>query len=374
MEPFKNLLSKKLILEIAHHISKHVTDFDEKGFIKFASKDLSSLELKQRSSRITEALEEFLPSDFESSASILLASLGNESGQAVTAGETTEKGLSGWAMMPMADYVAFQGQGHFNLSMNLLKEMTKRFSSEFAIRHFLIQSPNKTLKVLKKWSKDKEPHVRRLASEGSRPRLPWAKRLPEFISDPQPILEILELLKDDESEYVRRSVANSLNDISKDHPHLVSKIAAQWLVNPSEHRRKLVRHACRSLLKSGHTKTLRAFGYKLPKVDKVKIRILNNKVKFGGVLEFELKFSSTANKSQPLMIDYIVHHQKSNGTTSPKVFKWKVVDLQKGKDIHAIKKHPMKKITTRVYYPGQHSLEIVVNGISMGKSNFQLLM
>ena len=276
--------------------------------------------------------------------------------------------------MPMTHYVGLCGHGHFDLSMTLFKELTKRFSSEFGIRFFLLESPDKTLSILKKWANDKDRHVRRLVSEGTRPRLPWAMRLPIFIKDPMPVIDLLEQLKDDDEVYVRRSVANNLNDIAKDHPDIVAEIAAQWIKGASEERKKLIRHACRTLIKNGHKKTLKVLGFNPPKIKQASIDILTPEVVFGDVLQFTMTIVSDSKQKQALMIDYIIHHQKANGTTSPKVFKWQTTTLPAKKTLTSTKKHAIKKITTRVYYPGTHTVEVVVNGVSVGAADFQLLM
>jgi 3-methyladenine DNA glycosylase AlkC len=162
--------------------------------------------------------------------------------------------------MPLTHYVGRNGLKHFDLSMMLLKEMTKRSSSEFDIRYFLLDSPLRAISILQEWTQDPNQHVRRLVSEGTRPRLPWAMRLPVFIEDPSPLIPLLDALKDDEEEYVRRSVSNNLNDIAKDHPDVVAGIARQWLKGASKNRQRLVRHACRTLIKQGHKETLAALG------------------------------------------------------------------------------------------------------------------
>lgn len=195
--------------------------------------------------------------------------------------------------------------------MTLFKEMTKCASSEFGIRFFILKSPTKTLSVLKTWTTDSNQHVRRLVSEGSRPRLPWAMSLPMYIKEPAPVIGLLELLKDDDKEYVRRSVANSLNDISKDHPELVAKIATQWMKGASKEREKLVRHACRTLLKSGNQKALRVFGYKPPIIQQTCINILTPEVVFGSALQFTVSLCSNSENDQALMIDYIIHRKES---------------------------------------------------------------
>ena len=256
--------------------------------------------------------------------------------------------------------------------MILLNAMTRRFTSEFSIRFFLLASPEETLNTLKNWLQDDNKHVRRLISEGTRPRLPWAMQLPSFIQNPTPVIELLEALKDDPEEYVRRSVANNLNDIAKDHPDLVADIAKKWMQGADINRQKLIRHACRTLLKQGNQKALEVFGYGKPKLGSIKLEIHEEQVKLNGNLEFSLSIESTSESDQSLMIDYVIHHQKKNGKTTPKVFKWKKATLLAGKSLSMSKKHPFKAITTRVYYNGLHEVEILVNGQSIAKNSFFL--
>jgi len=373
-EPFKNLLSRDVIEGMASHFKKYASNFDEKSFISDATQDLELLELKERTDRITDTMIKYFPTDFKKAGKIMLSSLGSPLGDDVSSGVVDSKGISGWAITPLAHYVGLKGHENFDLSMTLFKEMTKCASSEFGIRFFILKQPEKTLAVLKNWALDSDQHVRRLVSEGSRPRLPWAMRLPIFIEDPSPVIEILEILKDDESEYVRRSVANNLNDIAKDHPDIVSDISEKWMVNASDKRIKLIRHACRTLIKNGHKKTLAILGYKPPSIREVNIEILTPVVLFGEALEFSISIASSSSQDQPLMIDYIIHHQKANGKISPKVFKCRIANLLTNKTLRITKKHPIKKITTRVYYAGLHSLEVIINGVSVGKSDFQLMM
>ena len=373
-EPFKNLLNKDVIKGMAMHFQRQWSKFDAKGFVAAATKDLDTLELKARTEHITNTMIDYLPADFKKAGKIMLASLGSPLGDDLSAGTVDAKGIAGWAVTPLTHYVGLRGHDHFDLSMNLFKEMTKRASSEFGIRFFLLASPQKTLSVMKTWTTDCNQHVRRLASEGSRPRLPWAMHLPVFIKDPAPVLEILEKLKDDDKEYVRRSVANSLNDIAKDNSELVAKTAAQWMKGASQERKKLIRHACRTLVKGGHKKTLKVLGFKPPKIKKASIKIVTPKVIFGDALQFTFTINSDVNQKQALMIDYIIHHQKAKGKTSPKVFKWRTTTLTGKKSLTLDKKHVIRKITTRVYYPGVHMVEIMVNGVSMAKADFQLLM
>ena len=216
--------------------------------------------------------------------------------------------------------------------------------------------------------------MRRLASEGCRPRLPWAMNLPQYIKNPKPVIELLELLKDDDKEYVRRSVANNLNDIAKDHPELVASIARRWMKGANTERKKLITHACRTLIKQGHVKTLKILGFDLPEIRRVNIDIMTPIVVFGDALQFSLSIDSACDHAQALMIDYIVHHQKANGSTSPKVFKWRNINLPAKKTLISTKTHTIKKITTRVYYPGLHRVEVMVNGMSVAIADFELSM
>lgn len=377
-EPFKNFFNEDLVRGMAGHFCAVAPKFEGDAFVADALEGFEALELKQRSNQIKDALIRHLPEDFEAAAEILHLSLAKQEFAELSDMQIVPSGIAGWAVMPMADFVEAQGREHFDLSMLLLKEMTKRSSSEFAIRGFLRDEPERTLEVISDWVGDDSFHVRRLASEGSRPRLPWGLRLQKFVDDPTPLVPILEALKDDPEEYVRRSVANNLNDISKDHPARVVKIAKRWLKNATPDRTRLVRHACRSLIKAGDAGVMEAFGYGEPQLAHVDLNIKTALVRLGGHLEFDLALLLKGTASQKLVIDYAVHHMKANGTTSPKMFKWKDLAIAgpgiSGEPFLASRKHPMRKITTRVYYPGTHRLEIFANGVSIANGEFQFEM
>lgn len=371
-EALKHLFSAVVIKEMGAQLSIHDVNFDEDGFVEQATKNLASLELKQRSDQICSALHTHLPNDFAKAGPILLNSLAP-----VTLNQNTDsicqQGISGWPIMPLNTYVGLYGLAHFDLSMQLLKEMTKRFSSEFGIRYFLNSEPEKTLQTMLTWAQDDNYHVRRLASEGSRPRLPWAMQLPRFIADPKPIIALLCVLKDDPEEYVRRSVANSLNDIAKDHPELVADIASEWLKGASKYREKLVKHACRTLLKQGNQKALAAFGFAPVAIEDARLSVNKKVLSMGEGITFSLTLSApTGTQARKLMIDYVIHHQKANGKTSPKVFKWKTITLQPNEAVALSKCHQFKPITTRVYHSGEHAIEVLVNGLAVAKVAFEL--
>ncbi len=361
-EAFKNFINAELIEEMARHLSTAWPSFARAQFIADGAHELEKLELKERSNQIVTALEQHLPDDFSKAAAILGASLP----------EGHKAGLSGWAILPLNDYVGRAGQHHFEASMDLLEKITSLFSSEFGIRYFLLADQGRTLAQMRLWSESDNHHVRRLASEGCRPRLPWAMRLPALMKDPAPILPILNRLRDDPENYVRRSVANNLNDIAKDHPDLVARIARDWMKGASDSRKRLIRHACRTLLKQGHQDALEVFGYTAPKKISAELALHTPSLTLGENLLFELTLDSKAPASQNLMIDYAVHHVKANGTRSPKVFKWKSLSLESGGQAVIAKKHAIRPITTRRYYPGLHHVEVLVNGLSVARSYFTL--
>jgi 3-methyladenine DNA glycosylase AlkC len=374
MEPFKNLFNPEMIGLMGFHFKRVWKEFDRPKFIAEATNNLDALELKQRSDQIKQALDNCLPKSFKKAAPILLKSLHPESDVDLSGTSMDKKGIRGWAIAPMAHYVGERGLDDFELGMSVQKELTKRFTSEFGIRYFILADSEKALSILKNWTVDPNYHVRRLVSEGSRPRLPWGMQLTEFVKNPDPLLPLLEALKDDSEEYVRRSVANNLNDIAKDHPGKVAKIAKAWLKYASPQRQKLVRHACRTLIKQGHKATLSALGYSTPKVFLESLEVSTPIVQFGEALHFDIAIKSTGIKDQNLIIDYIIHHRKASGKTTPKVFKWKNLTLKKGQSLQAARKHTIKPITTRTYYAGTHMVEIVINGEKLGQAAFELQM
>jgi len=257
--------------------------------------------------------------------------------------------------------------------MNALKEMTKTFTAEYDIRYFLEKYPSEALSLIKTWTDSDNTHVRRLASEGTRPRLPMGRRNKEFVKDPAPILPILEKLKDDPELYVRRSVANSLNDISKDHPDLAADIAERWLNEGFENSEWVCRHAMRTLFKAGHKKALALFGYPEPKgINVSETDIKNNTLKVGSTLEFSFVIDNESDADVPIMVDYEIHFIKNNKKHSPKVFKLKKTVIKAGEALKLEAKHPLRAQTTRKYYTGKHYLRVTVNGEKFALNPFYL--
>lgn len=363
-EPLKNLLHPGLVREMAAHVSRAAPDFDAARFTDLATEGMDTLELMQRADQIRQALAQTLPADYANAASILQ--------QALPANGIS--GLSGWALLPVNQFVSEYGLGHFDLSLSLLKALTPHFTAEFGIRRFIHTEQDRALAEISGWVTDTNHHVRRLASEGTRPRLPWAMRLPSLVKKPEPILPILVALLDDSEDYVRRSVANSLNDIAKDHPALVADFVESHIEAASPERRQLLRHASRTLMKKGNAKALANFGFAAARGIEATLEVTTPVVLFGGKLGFSIDVTNADDAPQRLMIDYAIHHVKANGTLAPKVFKWKQLDLPVGARQTLARDHAIRAITTRVYYPGTHRIEVLINGAISAAADFDLRM
>ena len=367
---FKDVFNPSAIENMGESIAKVWSNFDQSQFVKIAANNLTDLAMKARSNQIVCALDATLPNDFAQASQILIQALASvhdidTDSSGWTNNLAANDGIGNWLIMPCADFIALRGNSSHNflLSMRALHAMTKRFSAEFAIRPFIVDMPKQTFAILQKWTDDPDKHVRRLVSEGSRPRLPWGIRLQAQVLDPTPAFVLLEQLKNDPEDYVRLSVANHLNDIAKDHPNLVNDIARRWLSEApaSTQRTKLVKHACRTLIKQGNRDTLAMFGYTNATLE-VGFSLGQNIVTIGQHITLECHIHNPTATAQTLLVDYLVHHQKANGSTSSKVFKWKSLTLQPGAATSITKQHSFKPVTTRKYYPGEHRFDIQING------------
>ena len=359
----RDVYNMRIVSNLAQRIKGVYAEFDEQGFCRAIEADLEGLGFGERSSLIRNALKNHLPNDFERSAQKLMDSLEPELDD--QPGETP---WDGFIVVPETEYIAQEGIDHFNLGMEALKEMTKRFSSEGAIRTFIERYPEESLALLRVWVADPNVHVRRLVSEGTRPRLSLAAPLHSFKNDPGPVLELLEMQKDDPELYVRRSVANNLNDISKDNPAIVVSTLQEWSQDDSEERQWLTRHALRTLLKQGNEDALGLLGYLAPGITDAELELEDGWVPREGDLEFVFKFVSE--RAQKLMIDYRIHYMKSNGKQAPKTFKWSIRDVGAGDSVVIARKQSFKTISTRKHYPGSHRVEVVVNGHTMAEAEF----
>jgi len=365
----RDVFNEEGIKLMASAIKKNYPEFKSNQFVKETAGKFPELSFIQRSDHITEMLRKYLPDDFPRSAAILLDSLGPAIPQ------NDLKGFGGFIVWPMTIYISRYGLEYFDISVNALYEMTKRFTAESAIRYFIIRYPEKTLKVLEKWVTDPNPHVRRLVSEGTRPRLPWAVRLQQFVKDPLPVIHLLEKLKEDPELFVRRSVANNINDIAKDHPDRAAALLIKWNKSKNAGTKWIVQHASRTLVKAGHTDILSALGFDNDVeilVDKLKLK--KPAVHFGETLTFSFSVKNNSESAIHLMIDYIIHHRKANGGTTPKVFKLAKKEIPAHGEILLQKNHPIREISTRKYYPGEHIVEIQINGKKYLQKKFALVM
>ena len=357
---------------MARQLGRVREDFPQAEFVANAAQKLETLELKERSAQIQKAFTDWAPGTFSERCALIVAALHPEEFANYFAPEWSEEGLTSWSLMPLADFLGNEGRDEPKLALASLRELTKRFTAEFAIRPLLAQDAQGVLAELKRWLSDPNHHVRRLISEGTRPRLPWGMQLREFVQSPAPLLPLLTALRDDPSDYVRRSVANNLNDISKDHPELVASVARDWLAGAGRERTRLVRHACRTLLKKGHPPTLAVFGYEPPVLDNV-ILETPREVVIGEEFAFAVAFQSSDSRLQKLMVDYEVSYQKAGGRQSGKVFKGTKVDLTAGEAFRWRKSHSFQPVTVRRLYPGAHAITILVNGLAVATGEFMLL-
>jgi 3-methyladenine DNA glycosylase AlkC len=283
-----------------------------------------------------------------------------------------EDPLRGFAAWPMIEMVGFYGLDEPEASLATLRRLTGLFSAEFAIRPFIEQDTPGVLAELSEWTGDADEHVRRLVSEGTRPRLPWGRRLRAFQRDPRPVLTLLEKLKDDPSEYVRRSVANNLNDIAKDNPEPMVATCRRWARGASDERRWIIRHATRTLVKQGDPEALALLGFDPEVAVEASLTLAPRRLLLGASLRLDAELRSTGRHAQPLVVDYVVHHVKKGGHSTPKVFKLRQLELAAGERVVLSKTHPVRKISTRVYYPGRHRVELLVNGRPHAEAAFDL--
>lgn len=332
--------------------------FDQKGFMIDAGEGLGELALKERMTRAVALCGKYLPGTYRQRVK-LLKGVANDIDNAFTT-------------MFLPEFISTYGLDDFDFSMQALKFFTPYCSSEFAIRFFLREDFQRSMVYVRKWAVDKDEHVRRLASEGTRPRLPWSFHLKNLIVDPTPAYEILECLKADKAIYVRKSVANHLNDISKDHPELMLDWVGQWEME-NDDTAWIVKRAARTLIKQGHPRSFKLFGFTAkPQVKVVDLRVLMPKIQLGDPQKLMFIIKSEAKSAQKLAVDYKVHYMKKNGKQQPKVFKLKELTLEAGETLKISKSQLFKDMSTRKHYYGSHTYEVIVNGKSMGKISFEL--
>lgn len=364
----KDQIDIPLVTQMAERIHSIYPNFSQHDFITAVDTELHTLELKPRFGLIADKLNTFLPDNYSQAVQILVDILDDGSHDFEHIEDV------GFRLLSIPTFVEKYGVGNFDASMDAMYIITRYVSCEFAIRPFIMHYPEQTLTTLHEWVKDSNEHIRRLVSEGTRPRLPWASQLPDFVKDPSPAIKLLQHLKDDPSLYVRRSVANHLNDITKDHPERVLDIVENWQKGASEGTTWLINHALRTLIKKGDSRALSLLGFGSADVSLDDFSVSPDTLIFGDNLAISFTLTSTSHKPQQLMVDYIMHFVKANGKTAPKVFKLKKVTLGTGETLTIKKSHSIRQISTRKYYAGQHRIEIQVNGQVVGQADFELIM
>ncbi|POH63585.1 MULTISPECIES: DNA alkylation repair protein [Cryobacterium] len=331
-----------------------------------AAAAIATLSLRERSDLLRDALLTDLPGDYDTFAGTI---------RAAAQGALP---FSGWLIWPVTSAVAAKAidagtDAAFDDGMRMLAALTPRLTSEFAIRPLLTHDLARAMPIVLGWTGSTDPAVRRLASEGTRPFLPWAIRVPGILAEPTLTLPVLHALYRDEDEVVRRSVANHLNDLSRQQPDLVVATTAGWLAAPDANTVPLVRHALRTLVKKGHPQALAQLGFHPAEVHVVGPVLDAADVDFGGTIGFTVSIRNAGDAPARLAVDYVMHHRKANGSLTGKTFKLTTVTLAAGETVQLARSHSFRAITTRRYHPGVHALEVQVNGAAWGRVEFTLL-
>jgi len=357
-DALKEIFSAARFRRIASLVGEIEPRFDWRKFIGLTTTGLEPLSLLQRMRRGTLALRAALPGDFPSSLPVLR--------------ELAPRLGGDFAGLMLPDFVGVHGQEHFDESMAALHFLTRHSSGEFAIREFLGRDLSRTLAVMQEWARDENEHVRRLASEGCRPRLPWSFRLGTLVADPAPVAPILDQLRADPSLYVRKSVGNHLNDIAKDHPAWLFRHVAGW-DRSNAHTAWILARGLRTLIKAGDPRALRVLNFSArPAVRLRNFQLAPASVRLGESISFSFMLESTSATKQRLVVDYAVHYMKKNGAAAPKVFKLRNVMLAPRASLGLSRRQVLRDFTTRKHHPGRHQVEILVNGRRMAAGSFLL--
>ena len=359
-EQLKYLYNEKFVKQLSTAINSYYKEFQKDEFYStIFDNTWDDLELKQRMRHISTIMYDFLPGNYEESINIL---------------KQTYKDMDSFGFrlenIIFQDFVELYGLEHWDISIDALECFTRNCSSEFSIRQFILKDEDRAMKQMLLWAKSDDHELRRLASEGCRSRLPWAIALPSFKKDPSKVLEVLELLKDDDSKYVQKSVANNINDISKDNVEIVIDIVKNWQ-GFSKDRDWILKHGSRTLLKASNKEILELFDYKNPATLTVENFTCSDIVKEGEEVFFSFDIITKENMDK-LRVEYKLDFLRANGKHNSKVFKISEIDDFIGeKSIN--KKYSFKAISTRRYYLGVHKISIMINGIVLGKYEFELV-
>jgi len=364
-ELLKDVYHKDFLVDFSRKVQSEYRAFDSLGFVDTVMDEVwDELPLKARTRRISESLGLFLPPDYEKAINILIA---------------IAESCIGFPYLFFPDFVEVHGQEekHWELSMNALENFTQKSSSEFAIRTFILSDPERAMRQMTAWAEHPNEHVRRLSSEGCRPRLPWGQALPIFKKNPAPVLSILELLRADPSLYVRKSVANNLNDISKDNPALMLETARRW-VGTSPDTDWIIRHASRTLIRKADPEAMALFGYassddSAPLTTSASLFIQPSTLTIGGKSEINYSLQLREGESVHVRVEYGIYFVKANGKQSRKSFLLSDKTVPGGTHLTGTRTHRWADLTTRRHYPGDHKIVLIVNGNEVADAALALL-
>jgi len=362
----KDIYSRPFYEAFAGVLTQAIPEFDRQEFYRMIfTREFESYELKERMAQTANVLHHFLSPVFDE-ASVQIIDIISRIRSSGVKEQTIE-------YMFFPEYIALYGMEHYQSSVSAMEYITQFTSCEYAVRPFLLNYECRMMKQMLSWSLHENHKVRRLASEGTRPRLPWGKAVPALKKDPAPVLPILQNLKNDPSEFVRHSVANNLNDISKDHPSIVRDIANKWL-GISRETDAVVRHGCRTLLKQGNREILLLFGFDSDMIELAEFSIETPMIRIGENLEFTFSIINRDQKIRAVRMEYAIYYKRKNGSRSKKVFKISECDIEPGRNYEVYRKQSFRKITTRTYYIGKHKLSVIINGKESGAKLFKLLI
>lgn len=355
----KDIYNEESLRALTETIQAVYPAFQTEGFLKSVMDETwEGLALKERMRKISTSLGKYLPADYSEAIRIL--------------DDTAPNCLQGLAGICFPDFVEVYGQdpADWELSIAALARYTPYSTSEFAVRPFIINHEERMMAQMYAWSKHENEHLRRLASEGCRPQLPWGQSLPKYKKDPAPILPILTQLRADPSLYVRKSVANNLNDISKTHPELVAKLAREWY-SKDEYTDWIIKHGCRTLLKKGHREVLDIFGYHdAAFIDVTGFRLEAKAISLGGDITFS--FQIHTKEATKVRLEYGIDYVKANGKRNRKIFQISELSMKENESKSYTKKHAFEDLTTRKHYPGIHTVTLIINGVERGALDFAL--
>lgn len=355
----KDQLNAELVAALAATVRRHDPNFDADRFNATVAASLDDLELKDRINLLADTMAELLPSDYRAALSVVELA--------------AEDGVSEWAAWSLCSFVERHGVDDPEASLAAMPTLTKAFSCEFAIRPFLLEHLERTRDHLRRWTGHADERVRRLPSEGTRPLLPWAPRVPALLDDPQIGIELITELRHDPSETVRRSVANHLNDVAKSQPDLVVELLDRWTAESDPVDERMVRHALRTLIKDGYGPALELLGYTIdPQISVTEFCCEPATVRLGDHIELDATVTSSSAGDQLLVVDFVIHHVNAAGATSPKVFKWKTVKLNAGETLHLTKRRLIQDASTRTYHAGPHRVDLQIGGRVVATAGFDL--